>query len=331
LLFIGRVRKILRGLENETVHPVHPAMKILVTGGAGFIGSHIVEHFQARAEVRVLDNLASGFQPNLAGLKCEFIHGSILDRALVARAVQDVDFVFHLAAMVSVPESVQKPLACVETNTTGTIILLEAAARAKVKKFVFSSSAAIYGNNPVVPKIETMPPEPESPYATTKLDGEFYCRMFAREAGLPAVCLRYFNVFGPRQNPRSQYAAAVPVFIDRALKNEPLTLHGDGTQTRDFIFVKDVTAASAHFALHSPATGVFNVASGQAITINELAETIRRLAGSRSEIVHAATRAGDVKHSVADTGKLRAAGFVPSGDFQDGLQSTIQFFKRKAA
>jgi UDP-glucose 4-epimerase len=304
-------------------------MKILVTGGAGFIGSHIVEHFQGRAGVRVLDNLASGLQPNLAGLKCEFIQGSILDRELVARAVQGVDIIFHLAAMVSVPVSVQKPLACVEVNTTGTIVLLEAAARAKVKKFIFSSSAAIYGNNPAVPKIETMTPEPESPYASTKLDGEFYCRMFAREAGLPAVCLRYFNVFGPRQNPRSQYAAAVPVFIDRALKNEPLTIHGDGTQTRDFIFVKDVAAANAHFALNSPATGVFNVASGQAITINELAETIRRLAGSRSKIVHAATRTGDVKHSVADTGKLRAAGFVPATAFADALPATLRHFAEK--
>ncbi len=301
-------------------------MKILVTGGAGFIGSHIVEHFQGRAEVRVLDNLASGFQHNLAGLKCEFIPGSMLDREIVARAVAGVDFVFHLAAMVSVPESVEKPSQCVEINSGGTIILLEAAARAQVKKFVFSSSAAIYGNNPVVPKIETMTPEPQSPYASTKLDGEFHCAKFTREAGLPTVCLRYFNVFGPRQNPRSQYAAAVPAFIDRALKNEPLTIHGDGTQTRDFIFVKDVAAANAHFALHSPSTGVFNVASGHGITINELAETIRRLAGSRSEIVHAAERAGDVKHSVADTGKLRAAGFIPSAAFGGALPETIRHF-----
>ena len=301
-------------------------MKILITGGAGFIGSHIAEHFQGRAEVRVLDNLVSGFQHNLDGLSVEFIHGSILDPKIVAQAVAGVDFVFHLAAIVSVPESVQKPVQCAEVNTDGTVILLESAVRAQVKKFILSSSAAIYGNNPVMPKIETMTPEPQSPYASTKLDGEIHCARFTRDAGLPTVCLRYFNVFGPRQNPRSQYAAAVPIFIDRALKNETLTIHGDGTQTRDFIFVKDVAAANAHFALHSSATGVFNVASGRGITINELAETIRRLAQSHSEIVHTATRAGDVKHSVADIAKLRAAGFAPSALFAEALPETIRHF-----
>jgi UDP-glucose 4-epimerase len=301
-------------------------MKILVTGGAGFIGSHIVEHFQGRAEVRVLDNLSTGFPRNLAGLQHEFIAGSILDRELVARAVAGVDYVFHLAAMVSVPESVHQPLACVETNTVGTLILLEAAARARVKKFIFSSSAAIYGDNPVVPKVETMSPEPASPYASTKLDGEFYCGLFTREAGLPTACLRYFNVFGPRQNPCSAYAAAVPIFLARALSNEPLTLHGDGTQTRDFIFVQDVAAANAHFALHTLATGVFNVASGRGLTIRALAETIRELAGSRSEIIPAPARAGDVKHSVADTGKLRAAGFVPARAFAEALPATLRHY-----
>lgn len=179
-------------------------MKILVTGGAGFIGSHIVEQLHQRAEVRVLDNLRSGHRRNLAGLRCEFIAGSILDREAVRRAVQNVDYVFHLAAMVSVPESMQKPVECNETNTTGTLIVLEEAARAGVKKLAFSSSAAIYGNNPTVPKVETMLPEPVSPYAVTKLDGEFYAAMFTRENRLATVSLRYFNVFGPRQDPRSQ-------------------------------------------------------------------------------------------------------------------------------
>lgn len=241
--------------------------------------------------------------------------------------MQGVDYVFHLAALVSVAESMQKPVECAETNTVGTLVVLEEAARAKVKKLVLSSSAAIYGDSPAVPKIEEMPPAPKSPYAISKLDGEFYCRMFAAEAGLPTVSLRYFNVFGPRQNPRSAYAAAVPIFIDRALKNEPVTIYGDGEQTRDFIFVKDVAAANAHFALHSSVTGVFNVASGQAITINALAEEIRRLTGSRSEIIHAPDRAGDVKHSVADTGKLRAAGFFPTAKIQGALPATIQYFK----
>jgi UDP-glucose 4-epimerase len=304
-------------------------MNILVTGGAGFIGSHLVEHFQGRARVRVLDNLASGFPSNLEGLPHEFIRGSILDGDCLRRAMQGVDYVFHLAAMVSVPESMQKPVECNEINTTGTLRVLAAAAQAGVKKLVFSSSAAIYGNNPAMPKNEALLPEPESPYAITKLDGEFYCRMFARESGLPTVCLRYFNVFGPRQNPRSAYAAAVPIFIDRALKHEPLVIHGDGGQTRDFIFVKDVAAANAHFALHSPATGVFNVAGGKSITIQALAEDIRRLTGSRSEIIHAPARAGDVKHSLADTSRARAAGFVPATPFAEALPATLRHFAEK--
>jgi UDP-glucose 4-epimerase len=306
-------------------------MKILVTGGAGFIGSHIVEHFQGSAEVRVLDNLRSGHLHNLAGLQHEFIQASILDREAMRRAMEGVDYVFHLAAMISVPESMQKPIECNEINTTGTLVVLEEAARAKVKKLVFSTSAAIYGDNPVTPKVETMLPEPKSPYAITKLDGEFYCKMFADEGRLQTACLRYFNVFGPRQDPKSQYAAAVPIFVDRAVKHQPITIYGDGEQTRDFIYVKDIVAANAFFAMQSPATGVFNVAYGQRITIKELATMICRLTGSRSDIQYAAGRAGDVKHSLAAIEKLRATGFTPTSDFAAGLRATVEFFQRKAA
>lgn len=305
-------------------------MRVLITGGAGFIGSHIVEHFQGHADVRVLDNLRSGFKHNLSQFPHEFIEASIIDRDTVRHAVQGVDFVFHLAAMISVPESMAKPVECNEINTTGTIVVLEEAARAGVKKLVLSTSAAIYGDNPVVPKVETMLAEPKSPYAVTKLDGEFYCKMFADEGRLQTACLRYFNVFGPRQDPKSQYAAAVPIFVDRALRNEPIMIHGDGEQTRDFIFVKDIVAANVFFATSSPATGVFNVAYGQRITIKELAATICRLTDSRSEIIHAAERPGDVKHSLASVDKLRAAGFVPAANFQDGLQATIKFFHENA-
>ena len=306
-------------------------MRILVTGGAGFIGSHIVEHFQGKAEVRVFDNLRSGFKHNLTGFQHEFIEASILDREAVRRAVQGVDYIFHLAAMISVPESMAKPIECNELNTNGTLVVLEEAAKAGVKKLVLSSSAAIYGDNPVVPKVEIMVPEPKSPYAITKLDGEYYCQMFAGEGRIQTACLRYFNVFGPRQDPKSQYAAAVPIFIHRALKHEPITIYGDGEQTRDFIYVKDIAAANAYFAMQSPATGVFNVAYGQRITINDLATNICRLTGSRSEIKHAAARAGDVKHSMAAVEKLRAVGFTPMGSLTSGLQDTVAFFSGRVS
>ena len=305
-------------------------MRVLVTGGAGFIGSHIVEHFQGEAEVRVLDNLRSGFKHNLAPFQHEFIEGSILDRDAVRKAVQGVDYIFHLAAMISVPESMAKPIECNEINTNGTLVVLEEAAMAGVKKLVLSSSAAIYGDNPVVPKVETMFPEPKSPYAITKLDGEYYCKMFAEEGRLQTACLRYFNVFGPRQDPKSQYAAAVPIFIHRALKHEPITIYGDGEQTRDFIYVKDIAAANVYFATQSQATGVHNVAYGNKITINDLCSTICELTGSRSEIKHGPERAGDVKHSMAAVDKIRAAGFVPQGSLAGGLKATVDFFRAKS-
>lgn len=306
-------------------------MRILVTGGAGFIGSHLVEYFQGRAEVRVLDNLRSGFKHNLAGLKHELILASILDRGQVRAAVEDVDYIFHLGAMISVPESMSKPVECNEINALGTLIVLEEAARAGVKKLILSSSAAIYGDNPVVPKVETMLAEPRSPYAITKLDGEFYCNLFAREGRLQTAALRYFNVFGPRQDPQSQYAAAVPIFIDRAVKNLPITIYGDGEQTRDFVYVKDVVAANVYFATQSTTAGVYNVAYGNRITIKQLAQDIVRLTGSSSPILHAPARSGDVRHSLASVAKLHAAGFVPPGNFSDGLKHTIDFFNGKRA
>src|SRR6266513_2465880 len=306
-------------------------MRVLITGGAGFIGRHIAEYFQDRAEVRVLDNLRCGFKSNLAGLECQLIVGSILDRDLVREVMKGVDFVFHLAAMVSVQESVQKPNECAEINTVGTAIVLEEAARARVKKLIFSSSAAIYGDNPSIPKIESMPAEPKSPYATSKYEGKGHCRSFADQGRLATVCLRYFNVFGPYQDPKSEYAAAVPAFIEKAIRNKPITIFGDGRQTRDFIYVKDVVAANAFFALKSQATGVFNVACGRQITITDLALTIRNLTKSSSTIDYGAERPGDVKHSVAGVDKIQTAGFGPVCDLAEGLRATIEFFKKDQA
>ena len=302
-------------------------MRVLVTGGAGFIGSHIVEHFQGKAdEIRVLDNLRSGYRKNLQGLEHTFIEGSITDRAVVREAVDGVDYVFHMAAMISVPESMGKPIECVEINTTGTLVVLEEAAKAGVKKMCFSSSAANYGDNPVVPKIETMLPEPKSPYAITKLDGEYYCDMFSREGKLATGVMRYFNVFGPRQDPGSAYAAAVPIFIDKAAKGETITIFGDGEQTRDFIYVKDIVAANVFLAMNDTPSGFFNVAYGGRLTINDLAKKIIELTGSSSKIEYAPERAGDVKHSMASIEKITAAGFKPTSSFDEGLQATIDFF-----
>ncbi|QQL44731.1 NAD-dependent epimerase/dehydratase family protein [Sulfuriroseicoccus oceanibius] len=305
-------------------------MKVLVTGGAGFIGSHVVEHFQGKADVVVLDNLRSGYKSNLDGFDCEFIEGSITDREAVRKAVQGVDYIFHLAAMISVPESMSKPHECVELNVLGLLNVLDEAAAAGVKKIVLASSAANYGDNPTVPKVETMLPEPKSPYAITKLDGEYYLDMYRAEGKLDATALRFFNVFGPRQDPGSAYAAAVPIFMHKAFANEPITIFGDGEQTRDFIYVKDIVAALVFAATTPDLPGVFNVGYGGSITVNQLAQEIIDAAGSSSEIQHLPERAGDVKHSRASVDKLLGAGFKHASSFEQGIRDTLEFFRGKA-
>lgn len=305
-------------------------MRILVTGGSGFIGSHIVEHYQGKAEeIRVLDNLRTGYRRNLAGLDCTFIEGSITDRDLVRETVQGVDYIFHMAALVSVPESMAKPGECVDINVHGLLNVLEESAAAGVKKLVFASSAAIYGDNPTVPKLETMVPEPKSPYAITKLDGEYYLNMFRAEGRLETAAIRFFNVFGPRQDPKGAYAAAVPIFIEKAVKGEDITVFGDGEQTRDFIYVKDIVGALS-FAVETPGvTGVFNAGYGGQITINTLANQIIANAGTAAKVLHAEERPGDVKHSRASADKLLTAGWKPLHTLEEGLAATFDFFKNR--
>ena len=303
-------------------------MKILITGGSGFIGSHIAEHYQDRAdEIRVLDNLRTGYRKNLDDLTHTFIEGSITDKDAVRRAAYGVDYIFHLAALVSVPESMAKPSECVDINVQGLLNVLEAASETGIKKLVFASSAAVYGDNPSVPKIETMLPEPKSPYAITKLDGEHYLDLYHRERNLETAAIRFFNVFGPRQDPQGAYAAAVPTFIEKALAGEDITVHGDGEQTRDFIYVKDIVGALA-FAAETPGvTGVFNAGYGNQMTINQLAEKIISTAGSASKVIHGPQRAGDVKHSRSSADKLRNLGWSPQYALDESLATTVGFFK----
>jgi UDP-glucose 4-epimerase len=298
-------------------------MKILITGGAGFIGSHVVEHYQGRAEICVLDNLRTGQTKNLEGLDCRLVDGSILDEALVNDWMAGVDYVFHLAAMVSVAESMHKISETVALNVNGLLNVLEAASKHGVKKLCLASSAAVYGNRPEALKHEDLTPDPQSPYAITKLDGEYYCGLYQRERGLETACLRFFNVFGPRQNPRSAYAAAVPIFLHQALHNEPITIFGTGTQTRDFVYVKDVVGALA-FAAETPGvSGVFNVGCNKSLSILELAKEIIRLTNSRSEIQFLPSRVGDLQHSEADVSKLKSMGWQPEYSVATGLQALI--------
>jgi UDP-glucose 4-epimerase len=257
--------------------------KYVITGGAGFIGSHIAEHLSNQGhQVTILDSLRTGFEHNLDGLNVDFVKGDIRDENLVNELVNGASGIFHLAALVSVPESLLKIKECIEINTIGTINILEAAKKNADCKVVLSTSAANYGNNPVLPKVETMFPEPMTPYAITKLDGEYYLKMYLDQYQVPTASLRYFNVFGPRQNPESAYAAAVPIFINKALQNQPITIYGDGLQTRDFIYVKDVV--KANILASQKGNETYNVALGHSTSVLELAEKIIKITNSKSQI-----------------------------------------------
>ncbi len=302
--------------------------KYVITGGAGFIGSHIAEYLSKEGhQVTILDSLRTGFEHNLNGLNVDFVKGDIRDENLVNEVIKGASGVFHLAALVSVPESLLKIRECIEINTIGTINILEAAKNNSDCKVVLSTSAANYGNNPILPKVESMFPEPMTPYAITKLDGEYYLKMYLDQYQVPTASLRYFNVFGPRQNPESAYAAAVPIFINMALQNEPITIYGDGLQTRDFIYVKDVV--KANILASQKGNETYNVALGHSTSVLELAEKIIKITNSKSQIKFLEERPGDIKHSKANPEKFNQLGFKPEYTIDKALEETILFYDQQ--
>jgi UDP-glucose 4-epimerase len=309
-------------------------MHYLITGGAGFIGSNIAAELVRRGEkVTILDDFSTGLQDNIAPIKGRItvIEGDITDYRTVMRAVRNVDYVFHHAAVASVERSIEDPVGSSRVNIDGTVHLLEASRRSGVSKFVFASSAAVYGNIPSLPKAEDSELQVLSPYAAAKVAGEQYCRIYTELFGLETVVFRYFNVFGPNQDPASEYAAVISKFIRAILAGRQPTIFGDGLQSRDFVFVDNVVAANLLAVESSAAMGeTFNVASGQGRTLLDLLANLKELMGVDIEPAFENERPGDVKHSVADISKaVSVLGYDASVDFREGLQSTIEHLRSK--
>lgn len=303
----------------------------LVTGGGGFVGSNIVQTLLERGErVRVLDNFATGRQQNLADLanEIELIEGDIRDPQVTARAVAGVDYVLHQAALGSVPRSVQDPITSNDVNVNGTLNMLWAAKQAGVKRFVTASSSSVYGNTPQLPKEEAMSPNPISPYAVSKLACERYTMSFHAVYGLPTVALRYFNVFGPKQDPLSQYAAVIPRFITAVKKGEAPVVYGDGEQSRDFTFIENVVQANLLACTAPAAPGQFmNIACGDRYSLNTLLQLLAEIIGKDVRPIYQAERSGDVKHSLASIERAKKVlGFSPAVNFRDGLKRTVAWF-----
>ena len=306
--------------------------RCLVTGGAGFIGSHLVQNLLARGcQVRVLDDLSTGHAVNLpAGAKVEFMQGSITDAARIAEAIRDCHVVFHLAALPSVTKSVEDPLSSHQVTATGTVYVLDAARRAKVKRLVYAASSSAYGDQPGAVRTEDDLLIPLSPYAAAKLAGEHYCRAFTEVYGLETVRLRFFNVFGPRQDPKSPYTGVIALFVAAMSAGKQPNVFGDGLQTRDFVYVENVVQALLQAAVAPAASGnVYNIGNGQAVTVLDLVKHLNDLLGTKLPPVHAAPRAGDVRYSQADISRARRdLGYDPKVSFVEGLRRTLAWYKQ---
>jgi UDP-glucose 4-epimerase len=307
--------------------------KVLVTGGAGFIGSHIAEALVNRGhQVRVLDNLSTGHLSNMADFRdrIEFIHGDLLDVPTVLRAVEGVQYVFHQAALASVPRSVERPLDTHAACVTGTLNLLDAARRAGVQRLVYAASSSAYGDQPFSSKREGDLPAPISPYGAAKLAGEYYCQAFTATYGFQTVCLRYFNVFGPRQDPNSPYSAVIPLFITAMLSGRQPVIYGDGRQSRDFTYVANVVEANL-LAAEAPGVAgrVFNIANGRSTDLLTLLDVLNRLLGMNVQPQHAPPRPGDVRESMADiTLARKMLGYEPKVGFEEGLRLSIAYYRK---
>lgn len=303
--------------------------KVAVTGGLGFIGSHLVSKLNEDNDVVIVDNQTSGNIKNIEGLDFSKIDTDFSDitQAKLEMIFEDVDYVFHMAAMTSVTQSVNDPLRSNEVNITGTLKVLEAAKRCDVKKLILSSSSAVYGETETVPISEKIPINPLSPYAVSKATGELYCRVYSEIYNFSTISLRYFNVFGPKQDPKSQYAAVIPIFIDKLLNNESPVIYGDGEQTRDFVSVKQVVEANL-LAAESNETGSYNIGLGRSTSINQLFEMIKEIIGKDINPIYEDERPGEIKHSVADISKSKSIGYTPKNDFVEELKETVEWFKK---
>ena len=307
--------------------------QVLVTGGAGFIGSNLADELiRQGAKVRIFDNLSTGFRENLAeiGGDFEFIEGDLNDGAKLSKAIQNVEIIFHQAALPSVPRSVENPRETHEACVNGTFNLLNLAKENGVKRVVYAASSSAYGDQPILPKVETMRPEPLSPYAGAKLMGEQYCQIFSRVYGLETVCLRYFNVFGPRQNPASMYSGVISRFIDALMKNESPIIYGDGEQSRDFTYIANVVDANIKAANTEKGIGkVINAANGERVSLNELLETLQKITGKEKiSARYEAARKGDVKDSQADNRRaVEWLGYKKLVDLESGLRKTIEWWQ----